>query len=216
MKTDENRWVDLSNGVAWALIFSVAAIIMSICSLARSSERVLGFDYLGVIVGILALLVTFLVAWQIVQTLISREQLNGLNTRISAEAERAIHFNMYHIFLCQGQNAQIRNDSIGALDCYMRSLESAKKCELDDMKIDEVVQQILKIVHVGDSSIRPQINPKDCRVYEKIIKLCDHVDKDKIINSINECKSEEARSQVSSWTTISSINNPSKERLSWS
>lgn len=104
MKNTESRWVDLSNGVAWAIIFSLAAIIMSICTLAHKCPREygegkLGFDYLGVIVGILALLVTFLVAWQIAQTLISREQLNGLNAKISAETERAIHFNMYPYFL---------------------------------------------------------------------------------------------------------------------
>lgn len=80
MKNDNNRWVDLSNGVAWAIIFSLAAIIMSICALAHKCPRIygkgnLGFDYLGVIVGILALLVTFLVAWQIWQTMASKEEL---------------------------------------------------------------------------------------------------------------------------------------------
>lgn len=88
MKNDNNRWVDLSNGVAWAIIFSLAAIIMSICALVHKCPRVyekgnLGFDYLGVIVGILALLVTFLVAWQIWQTMASREEIK--EARLSAK-----------------------------------------------------------------------------------------------------------------------------------
>ena len=55
---------------------------MAICALARNNERTLGFDYLGVIVGVLALLVTFLVGWQIYTTI-------GLTHKIS-DAERRI------------------------------------------------------------------------------------------------------------------------------
>ncbi|MGM9805855.1 MAG: hypothetical protein ACI3Z7_05405 [Candidatus Aphodosoma sp.] len=75
MKND--KWLDLTNGVCWSIIFSLAAIIMSIVALADTHPRVLysangktvvlGFDYIGVIVGILALLVTCLVAWNIWQ-----------------------------------------------------------------------------------------------------------------------------------------------------
>lgn len=75
MKND--KWLDLTNGVCWSIIFSLAAIIMSIAALADTHPRVLysadgktvvlGFDYIGVIVGVLALLVTCLVAWNIWQ-----------------------------------------------------------------------------------------------------------------------------------------------------
>ncbi|MCI9284362.1 MAG: hypothetical protein HFJ91_00810 [Muribaculaceae bacterium] len=83
MRTDENRWVDLSNGVTWAIIFSLAAIIMSICALAHECPREygegkLGFDYLGVIVGILALLVTLLVAWNIFSTIRATSQIDRI------------------------------------------------------------------------------------------------------------------------------------------
>lgn len=78
MKNDNNRWVDLSNGVAWSIIFSLAATIMSLCSLANKNERVLGFDYLGVIVGILALLVTLLVAWNIFSTIRATSQIDRI------------------------------------------------------------------------------------------------------------------------------------------
>lgn len=80
MKKDEKR--DIHTGIVCAMLFSIAAIIMSLCSLARNNERTLGFDYLGVIVGVLALLVTFLVGWQIYTTI-------GITHKM-ANAERKI------------------------------------------------------------------------------------------------------------------------------
>lgn len=86
MKND--KWLDLTNGVCWSIVFSLAAIIMSIVALADTHPRVLysaddetvvlGFDYIGVIVGILALLVTFLVAWQIYSTIRSTRQIENV------------------------------------------------------------------------------------------------------------------------------------------
>lgn len=73
---------DIHSGIAVAIIFSIAAIIMSICSLARNNERVLGFDYLGVIVGILTLLVTFLVAWQIWQTISAGKKIKEIEAKV--------------------------------------------------------------------------------------------------------------------------------------
>lgn len=65
----ESDKTEIHNGIAWAIIFALAAMIMSICSLSRNNERILNFDYLGIIVGILSLLITFLVAWQIYNTI---------------------------------------------------------------------------------------------------------------------------------------------------
>ena len=52
---------------ALSLILSVIAFVFSIISLGVACYRTdnLGFDYLGVIVGILAILVTILMAWQL-------------------------------------------------------------------------------------------------------------------------------------------------------
>lgn len=79
---NKNEKLDIHTGIACAIIFSVVAIIMAICALARNNERTLGFDYLGVIVGVLALLVTFLVGWQIYTTI-------GITHKM-ANAERKI------------------------------------------------------------------------------------------------------------------------------
>lgn len=86
MKND--KWLELTNGVCWSIIFSLAAIIMSVVALAHTHPRVLysaddktvvlGFDYIGVIVAILALLVTFLVAWQIYSTIRATRQIENV------------------------------------------------------------------------------------------------------------------------------------------
>lgn len=92
MKND--KWLDLTNGVCWSIIFSLAAIIMSIVALADTHPRVLysadgktvvlGFDYIGVIVGILTLLVTLLVAWNIWQVLDSRRKIQEIESSVKS------------------------------------------------------------------------------------------------------------------------------------
>lgn len=64
MNTDDNS--EMHSGIAWAIIFALAAIIMGVIALATVCPRTdLGFDYTGMIVGILSLLVTALIGWQI-------------------------------------------------------------------------------------------------------------------------------------------------------
>lgn len=59
-------YTELSSGIAWCLFCSFAAIIMSIIALAKCAPSSnLHADYIGVIVGILAILVTVLVGWQV-------------------------------------------------------------------------------------------------------------------------------------------------------
>ena len=56
------------NWIAWiALGLSVIAIIVSVIAICIACPHVpeLGFDYQGIIVGILALLVTMLIGWNI-------------------------------------------------------------------------------------------------------------------------------------------------------
>lgn len=68
--SDKNKFGDyyteLSSGIAWSIFCSFASIIMAIIALAKCApSSQLHADYIGVIVGILALLVTALVGWQI-------------------------------------------------------------------------------------------------------------------------------------------------------
>lgn len=195
---------DIHNGIMVAIIFSIVAIIMSICSLARNNERISGFDYLGVIVGILALLVTFLVGWQIAQTLISREHLRNLDSKIEVKTKYNLHINLYHVFLFQGINAQNRNDNTSAIDYYIRSLRSAHECNLDYSKIDDVVKRIKTITH-NDEALAIQINPTDYHAYVAIITACRHDDANDIILKLKKFIDDKAKSQVTTWASLDNV-----------
>lgn len=59
-----------------AVLLSIAAIIFCIAALYRKIEDDNpGYDYLGVIVGILALFITFVVAWNIWATITTKEEI---------------------------------------------------------------------------------------------------------------------------------------------
>lgn len=142
MKSD--KWFELTNGVCWSIIFSLAAIIMSIAALARTHPRVLhsnddsavvlGFDYIGVIVAILALLVTFLVAWQIYNTLKVERKVSSMEDNMQKRAyfhDARVHFTQ-GLMMIQFSNLKDypkRNFCIAyrnffdALKCYLQSEE---------------------------------------------------------------------------------------------
>lgn len=54
-----------TNGVKCAIIFSLTSIIISIFTLASYTNSSLSLDYMNIIVGILSLLVTTLIGWQV-------------------------------------------------------------------------------------------------------------------------------------------------------
>lgn len=197
-----NRNSDTQNGIVVAILFSFAAIIMSVCSLARNNERVLGFDYLGVIIGILALMVTFLVGFQIWQTIASREQLKNLDERIENETKHAIHINLYHVFLFQGINAHTNRNFISAIDYLLRSLDCANKCNLDFQSKDKVIQKIKTITDDTNSRKLLQINSTDYHTYESILKACNHDDVKNIISILKSRKNQNTPSQITSWTNL--------------
>lgn len=145
-----NKLLDLTNGVCWSIIFSLAAIIMSIVALADTHPRalysaddetvVLGFDYIGVIVGILTLLVTLLVAWNIWQTITTKteirdirdeaqrikESYTNLNSKISDGLEKNRHFGMgvWHYGNAHALRLSENVDDTQIREAYYRYLEA--------------------------------------------------------------------------------------------
>lgn len=81
MATDSNRKKDML--LIISLLLSIGSIIISAACLPRAaSEETPHYDYLGLVIGVLALFVTFLVAWQIYMTIVSREQVKELNAGV--------------------------------------------------------------------------------------------------------------------------------------
>lgn len=77
------------------LLFSLVASVTAICRTHPRTE--LGFDYMGLIVGILALLVTMLIGWQIYNALnldrkVSdiKKEYDGLKDKSEALARRSM------------------------------------------------------------------------------------------------------------------------------
>lgn len=88
---------DIHNGIAWAIIFALAAIIMSIVAVAHKCPRYdLDFDYIGLIVGILSFLVTALLGWQVfnaIENVKTLKKMDGLETELRSKSEQIVTLN---------------------------------------------------------------------------------------------------------------------------
>lgn len=111
MKT--GQFSKLKIGMIISAIFSIAAIVISIIALSNICPRQYqednpGLDYLGVIIGILALLVTFLVAWQIWQTMASRDEIKTL-TKLNKDLENSLERMSEKIYKDINEHVELRN-----------------------------------------------------------------------------------------------------------
>lgn len=83
------------------LLFSLLASVIAICRTCPRAE--LGFDYIGLIVGILALLVTMLIGWQIYNALSLEQKVSnikkeydGLKDKSEALAQQQENIKVYN------------------------------------------------------------------------------------------------------------------------
>lgn len=77
-----------------SVIISLIALALSITTLCNAYPRELGLDYLGLILGVLSILVTTLLGWNI-YTLIdfnqTRKQINQVETKLSSSLETSLY-----------------------------------------------------------------------------------------------------------------------------
>lgn len=78
-------------------LISIVALTMSVASVCVACFRTgdLGFDYQGVIVGVLSLLVTALIGWQIYSTIAMEERMRKVADSISAEKTYNLQRKLY-------------------------------------------------------------------------------------------------------------------------
>ncbi len=78
--TTKSKW----SIITW-IIISVLALLFSIIAICRSFYRTvdLGFDYMGVIVGVLAILVTCLVAWNIHSAIDANHKISEVRNEVN-------------------------------------------------------------------------------------------------------------------------------------
>ena len=120
----EERWI-----VYLLLVFSLMSSVIAIC---RTSPRTdLGFDYMGVIVGLLALLIGFLVAWQIYKTIDIEKKVD----LISNGSRDAIAEDMFYSAYSRAMNAnpnhiEILNSSVKTCVAALNLNFSEEKAKL--------------------------------------------------------------------------------------
>ena len=90
----------------FVMLVSGLAMLFSVVALLKHDDWNCEISPAGFVIATLSALITFVVAWQIWQTISSREQLNNLDAKIDAKTKHAIHINLYHVFLFQGINAR--------------------------------------------------------------------------------------------------------------
>lgn len=92
---EHDKWLDLTTGVWVSIIFSLAAIIMSIVAVANKCPRCnLEFDYLGLLIGIVSLLVTVMLGWNIFQVIDlkkTKEDMFEIAERSAWEVQKNFH-----------------------------------------------------------------------------------------------------------------------------
>lgn len=108
---------------------SICAMIGCITAAAVGSPRESGFDYLGLIIGILALMVTFVVAWQIWQTIDARNVIkefrresNLMQTRAKKDIQNTRMLCMALLATHEGETEVQRKNFAGAYMKYFTSL----------------------------------------------------------------------------------------------
>lgn len=117
--------------VGWivASINSLASIILLcvICPRFINNEN-LGFDYMGVIVAILSLLVTLLVAWQIFQTIDLRKKVDSVDDKLKDSREdydHEISGALYHVY---ATNYMLDKQYNNALECLISGIKEQNEC----------------------------------------------------------------------------------------
>lgn len=128
----------------WSCYLSVGAIIVSLISIMISSPRYtpISIDYLGVIAGVLSILVTILLGWQI-WTVISID--NKINNSVDSMKKNIVkelskieeHANNIILYANTMSNARIdmiEKNYASAIFCAIQSSGIAKDMASDDMK----------------------------------------------------------------------------------
>ena len=144
-KSNHNKAKDINHNRMFIILFSLVFItlVISITSLCLNTPKYkeLGFDYTGIIVGVLSLLVTILVGWQIYMYLTMQDRLkkdilseidfklNNFRSTISKEQDDKLQKleDSIGAFLLQTKGDLLyeidRNKNIGqSLDNYIRSV----------------------------------------------------------------------------------------------
>lgn len=156
-----------SNCLAWiAISLSVLAVIISGVATCIAAYRTpeLGFDYQGVLVGILALLVTTLIGWQIYNIIYVEERvkksigntLGNLNKKIEsstdAAKEEAIGTSLFNLGQVMFHNGLYEF----ALDNFIKSVGAITKSNMDKKEVH--IQNTINAIMVTINRMKKDVD----------------------------------------------------------
>lgn len=124
------------------VFLSICADIISIVAICRTCDKVLNFDYLGVIVGVLGATITVLIGWQIFALIDARSiktDLNNLQSDLKSEIYRSCADIYGDIAFLHGKMGDVFYDTIQTINRitllskagdYNKCNEEIEKCIL--------------------------------------------------------------------------------------
>lgn len=143
----------------WAFLLSGISMLVSIVAICMAGYRTpeLGFDYQGVIISILSLLVTVLIGWQIYNVIYVesrvKKSLEGIVKTLDEKIERrtegakeeAIGTSLYNLGLIMFHNKLYEF----ALDNFIKSIGATNKSFMDkkDVHIEQTIGAIMTTIH---------------------------------------------------------------------
>lgn len=184
-------------------VCSIMSLSYCICNLfgapVKLVEKGTNIVDMGLIIGVFSLLVTLLVTWQIVQSIISKEQINNLENRIDKSAQNTLNVNLYNVFLLQGHNERRLNNPESALNYYIRALDCA--CKENGNKQWEHINELMRVIH-GMIESRPnvQINSEEAGWHIDVVSQIEHRLKNDIVEFIRKHSSKDAPRSSIYWS----------------
>jgi hypothetical protein len=174
---------------AWITIpLSIAAIIFSIMAICVSCPRELdlGFDYQGVIVGILSLLVTMLIGWQIYNLFMLKSEMEKRMEEILNDKLRKLNHIVTGYTKARLSNALFCKEEPESLDNIFDAIEDIIQgdgIDPENMALNCAIDKIHAYIQdSGNSSIKILRGKRNH--YINLMKNIKHEDKDEIIEKL--------------------------------
>ena len=167
-----------------SFVLSVAAVCM-----AYYHTPDLGFDYQGVIVGVLSLLVTALIGWQIFSIITLKTEIEKCTNEIVNEKLKLLNYSITGYTKARLSNTLFYKGDTNSLDNAFDALEDVVKSggiDIENTALNCTIQRIVDYIDDIKSSNdgKLYIMPGKKNHYLTIMKKIEHEDKDCIIMSL--------------------------------
>lgn len=174
-----------------SIISSVISII-SICIAAYRSPE-LGFDYMGIIVGILSLLVTILIGWQIYNFIYSREEINKAIKNIITEYLNQFYHAINGKIIARLATVVSHVHDVRTFHNCFIALDELLKSENIDTN-NYILNYIIAELKLGMKQLKDKHDGElviwegKKKYYIDVLNRIDHEDKFEIIDAISNAK----------------------------